>query len=408
MEIRPARVEDAARIAEIHVETWRAAYRGLMSETILDNLSVPKRKEFWEQRIRSNQTAILVAVDDDGVVGWIVYGGSRDADATPAVAEVYGLYVAHAAWRRGAGRLLWEEARRFIDRGDVEAVTLWVLEGNERARRFYEAVGFELDEGQSKLFEREDTVLPRSGTALAFVERRAAFATSSGFVSTPDLHLQTLFELDSRARIRCTREPGGAAGPIFALVRGTSECAWAVRKDIPTEIARDLDAVAREEPPVVDLRARPVHAERYRSILGRRGLREDAGPAFIFPDITELSTGVELIEDERRLDHHFRGWVPGEIAAGRFPVMAVIRDGHPVSICFSARSSDGAAEAGVETTPAVRGRGFAPRVTEAWAAAIRASGRTPLYSTSWTNDASLAVARKLGLIPYAAGWSLYD
>lgn len=160
MEIRPARTEDAARIAEIHVETWRAAYRGMMSEAVLDNLSIPKRKEFWEQRIRSNQSAILVAVDAGAVVGWIVYGSSRDADATPAVAEVYGLYVAHTAWRRGAGRLLWEEASRRIEEDDVEAVTLWVLEGNERARRFYEAVGFELDEGPSKLFEREDTVLP--------------------------------------------------------------------------------------------------------------------------------------------------------------------------------------------------------------------------------------------------------
>ena len=37
---------------------------------------------------------------------------------------------------------------------------------------------------------------------------------------------------------------------------------------------------------------------------------------------------------------------------------------------------------------------------------MRASGRTPLYSTAWSNAASLAVARKLGLIPYAATWNL--
>jgi hypothetical protein len=45
-------------------------------------------------------------------------------------------------------------------------------------------------------------------------------------------------------------------------------------------------------------------------------------------------------------------------------------------------------------------------VTAAWAAAIRASGRIPLYSTSWSNTGSLAVARKLGLSVYASDWSV--
>ena len=87
-------------------------------------------------------------------------------------------------------------------------------------------------------------------------------------------------------------------------------------------------------------------------------------------------------------------------------MIAIVEDGHPVSICFCARRSEVAAEAGVETVERYRGKGFGSRVTAAWALAIRASGRIPLYSTSWTNHASLAVARKLSLIPYAGSWSL--
>ena len=37
--------------------------------------------------------------------GWLVYGKSRDPDATPAVADVYGLYVDPTTWRRGTGTL---------------------------------------------------------------------------------------------------------------------------------------------------------------------------------------------------------------------------------------------------------------------------------------------------------------
>jgi hypothetical protein len=45
-------------------------------------------------------------------------------------------------------------------------------------------------------------------------------------------------------------------------------------------------------------------------------------------------------------------------------------------------------------------------VTSAWTRAVRASGRTPLYSTSWSNTAALSVAAKLKLVPYASWWSV--
>jgi hypothetical protein len=115
-----------------------------------------------------------------------------------------------------------------------------------------------------------------------------------------------------------------------------------------------------------------------------------------------------LIEDESLLNYHFRGWIPGEIAEGRVPVIAVAEDGYPVSVCFCARRSEQAAEAGVETATAFRGRGLGQIVTSAWAFHVRQSGRVPLYSTSWANEASLKLAGKLGLIPYASHWSLDD
>jgi hypothetical protein len=147
----------------------------------------------------------------------------------------------------------------------------------------------------------------------------------------------------------------------------------------------------------------PIHARRYQAALrGRVGW----GPAFEFPGPVAAPAGVVAIHDEALLQRHFSGWVAGEIQAGASPVMAVLVDGHAVSVCCCARRSIGAAEAGLETAPAFRGRGYATRVTAAWAAAVRASGRTPLYSTSWANGSSLAVARKLGLRTYATNWSI--
>ncbi len=217
-------------------------------------------------------------------------------------------------------------------------------------------------------------------------------------VSTPDLQLQTLFVLDARGRIASRREPGSGSGPMFHLIRGTTSLAWAVRADVPHDVATELDALAKSEPVPRDLQEEPVHADRYASLVGGQLF---SGPAFEFPEKLADPGDLTLVNDIRQLE----GWEADEIP-GRSPIIAIVDDGHAVSACCCARQSDVAAEAGVATAADYRGRGYAAKVTAAWALAIRASGRIPLYSTSWDNTASLAVARKLGLIAYASDWSL--
>lgn len=117
-------------------------------------------------------------------------------------------------------------------------------------------------------------------------------------------------------------------------------------------------------------------------------------------------TGTVSLYDVEPLERYFNGWTADEVPY-RTPIVALIEDGHAVSVCFCARLSDVAVEAGVETAVKFRGQGLATRVTAAWALAILDSGRVPLYSTSWTNHASLAVARKLGLETYACTWSVW-
>ena len=223
--------------------------------------------------------------------------------------------------------------------------------------------------------------------------------------------MKTLFVLDDEGRIISTREPEATRGPLFGLVRSAASCAGAIRADVPTDLASELARLARDVPPTFNLRDAPVHAERYLSLLSGRiapsemavtKTRQSDGPAFEFPDSLAPSADVVVVEDERLLQHNFRGWVPGEIDAGRAPVLSIFENGYPVSICFCARRSEVAAEAGLDTAEAYRGRGYGPSVTAAWALVIRTSGRIPLYRTSWTNQASLAVARKLSLEAYAS------
>ena len=252
--------------------------------------------------------------------------------------------------------------------------------------------------GSDEIPSRERPAARRLG--LANLSRRFGCKMLS---ATPQLQLETLLVLDQRGRIISTREPRPSPGPAFMLIRGETELAWAVRADVAGDAADEIIDLARQEPACLDWEQPPVHAGRYQAALHGH---VHWGPAFEFPESVDMSPGVEIIQDEEKLRRHFSGWVAGEIEAGAAPVMAVSIDGHPVSVCCCARRSAVAAEAGLETASAFRGRGYALRVTSAWAMAVRESGRMPLYSTAWDNHSSLAVARKLGLRTYATNWSI--
>src|SRR5688500_14824127 len=124
-------------------------------------------------------------------------------------------------------------------------------------------------------------------------------------MSTPDLHLKTCFILNDDGRIVSTREPQGTRGPLFILVRGLSSCVWAVRADVPDDVAVALDRVAHDEPPATDFRHGPKHAGRYVSLLRDRithvpeaKIRQSDGPAFEFPESVVAHDDVIEIDDE--------------------------------------------------------------------------------------------------------------
>jgi len=172
-----------------------------------------------------------------------------------------------------------------------------------------------------------------------------------------------------------------------------------------------LENLAAAEPVRDDLTPMPDQLDAILAILEASGPVKvrHAGPAYRFPDHLDVSPEIVRITRDNahllRAMPAYRNDVERGLDAYE-PRLAVVRDGVAVAICNSARLTGRAAEAGVETLAGYRGRGYAPLVVAAWAQAIRATGRIPLYSTSWDNLASRAVARKLGLAMYGADWSL--
>ena len=145
MEIRSAKLLDAAAIAEVHVASWRAAYRGLMPESVLAQLDPRARQRMWEGALASPQSDLWVAASPVAGFCHLIASPGDAQGESPREGEVTAMYLRRELWQQGIGRRLMQAVlHRARERG-YETLHLWVLRDNARARGFYEAMGFRPD-----------------------------------------------------------------------------------------------------------------------------------------------------------------------------------------------------------------------------------------------------------------------
>jgi GNAT superfamily N-acetyltransferase len=162
IELREARRGDEPAVADIHVRAWQEAYRGLIRDEFLDALDPDDRARTYT--FESDDPAApttLVAVQEgedcgEVILGFVTFCRARDADA-PDHGEIVALYVDPDRYEGGVGRMLMADARRRLWEAGFTDAVLWVLEGNDRATRFYENEGWALD-GATRVEEPYDVV----------------------------------------------------------------------------------------------------------------------------------------------------------------------------------------------------------------------------------------------------------
>lgn len=151
--IRPARVADATEIARIHVESWRAAYRGIVSDRYLDALDVTHRAVEWVPVLEAASERVVVA-EREAVAspliapplrGFFQLGKSRDRDLDEQMAELWLIYIEPQSWRRGLGRRLMQHACELARADGYRGLSLWTVRGREESNQFYLSQGFRAD-----------------------------------------------------------------------------------------------------------------------------------------------------------------------------------------------------------------------------------------------------------------------
>ncbi|MGC2421047.1 MAG: N-acetyltransferase family protein [Candidatus Acidiferrales bacterium] len=143
--IREATPADAAGIARLHAESWQSAYRGVLSDDYLEKHALRERIAAWQERFSKNfQTPMFVLIAE------LAGETTGFACVFPEEDPVYGsfldnLHVVPRLTGQGIGKkLLSAAAQRLVTNGSRAGLYLWVIEQNQRARRFYEKAGAEV------------------------------------------------------------------------------------------------------------------------------------------------------------------------------------------------------------------------------------------------------------------------
>lgn len=178
--LRPALLADAEALGRVHVAAWQVGYRGLMPDAYLDGLDADEFADRWQRllaagggkgRLGAGDDAATGLVAEDpsgGVVGFTTFGSLRGA-STPDVGEVRSINVTPARWGGGTGGALLSAAVNALSH-DYRSAVLWVVEGNQRGRRFYERSGWAAT-GAVKVDERFGFPLRELGYGRALPER---------------------------------------------------------------------------------------------------------------------------------------------------------------------------------------------------------------------------------------------
>ena len=160
--VRDARPTDAPALGWIHVESWRAADRGIVADDVLDALDPGRRGLEWLGWIAEPHGGRILVAErhEDGAIGGVSAVSSyrpnpdevTDDLAGQGWGEVRLFYLDPLVWGSGAGDQLLEESHVALADLGYRWAALWVFEANPRARRFYERHGW-ADDGTRLGFE---------------------------------------------------------------------------------------------------------------------------------------------------------------------------------------------------------------------------------------------------------------
>ena len=141
MIVRNIEKEDLKVVAEIVVNGWKSAYRGIIDDDFLDSLNA---NDAYQRMLKNYQeNGFVVAEIDNEVVGFCRYTLENlfSKEYTEIDGEISAIYVKPELKRNGIGRKLFEYVFKEFKKNGNKKIILWCLKENYPSRAFYEKMG---------------------------------------------------------------------------------------------------------------------------------------------------------------------------------------------------------------------------------------------------------------------------
>ncbi len=142
----------AAEMGFVHSCSWQKAYANIIPNEIIAAFTPEKRAEIFSNIIESQPEEYYLFVVNDQSAGIASLSKSHEKDSPNTVGEIYSIYFHPDYWGTPATQVAFQFCIDRLKALGFSFITIWVLEDNIRARRFYEKNGFEFD-GHSKEIE---------------------------------------------------------------------------------------------------------------------------------------------------------------------------------------------------------------------------------------------------------------
>jgi ribosomal protein S18 acetylase RimI-like enzyme len=152
VDVRRPVLRDVDELARINIDTWRAAYAGIVPQARLDSMDAEAYRLRWIENVTTGRPGVEFRVADvDGrLAAYAVAGPYRpqedaEQEVVTGLAELYAIYVDPPKQGRGAGSAVHDAVLRALAARGNEEAALWVLVDNVRSRRWYELRGWRAD-----------------------------------------------------------------------------------------------------------------------------------------------------------------------------------------------------------------------------------------------------------------------
>jgi len=142
--IRKAIPEDAYIFADCHISCWQSAYKNIVPQEYLENMSIEKEKRvenYKSSLANQGNCSYYCVMNSEKMIGFIIINIKHNDDNSNT-GEIWAIYLIEEFCGKNYGEKLLNFAINELNRKEQKNIFLWVFEENHRARHFYEKYNF--------------------------------------------------------------------------------------------------------------------------------------------------------------------------------------------------------------------------------------------------------------------------